>query len=496
MKLFTAEQMRNADQAAVRAGVTSQLLMEAAGQAVAAVARRRWPELRHVLILCGRGNNGGDGYTAARHLHLAGVGVTVLELASSQGNLTSEDARAARAAYLAQELPLASLTIEQLQPRLAGSDLIIDAIFGSGLSRPIEGSLSSVIQLVNRHHRPVLSIDVPSGIFSDNVRIQGPHVEATHTLQLAGAKLASALYPARSAFGSWEVADIGIPPPILESSSNVDLVTRERASRQLPPRAPQAHKYSAGTVLVVAGSPRYLGAAELACRAAYRAGAGLVTLAAEARLPGSWPEIVFEYLSWEKNPWEVLDRIEPKRAQARVIGPGLDERANPFLPELIQRNGAPAILDAGALKADNKLRDAVRWHGHCILTPHIGEAARLLELPTTVILDDPLTAARTLAGSWKAITVLKGATTVIASPEGSVAVSTRGHPGMATGGVGDVLAGLLGSWSTGATNLFERTAAAVFLHGLAGEIAAERQGLGLLASDLIAALPAALATLA
>ena len=484
MNLYTAEQMRAADKAAAQAGIALQLLMETAGRAVADVASRHWPAARRFLVLCGKGNNGGDGYVAARLLHLAGKNVTVLEQATSQGAVTTNEGRAARQAWLA----LGSshkLSLQALRETLSRTEVVVDALFGSGLTRALEGELANIVETVNRSSVPVLSVDVPSGVNADVPALIGPHIQAARTVQLAGPKLASAFFPAKEAFGTWEVADIGIPAGLLTEQSEVGLLDDETVRTWLPTRAADAHKYTAGTVLVVAGSQRYLGAAELAARGAYRAGAGLVTLAAEARLPNSWPEIIFETLAWDDKPLETLASLGEKRAQTRVVGPGLDEGVSDLLPELISQSSVPTVLDAGALTGGDAWHSAVRKHGRCVLTPHAGEAAKLLGTSSEQIGEKPLETARTLADTFGAVAVLKGATTVVAEPGGRVLVSAIGHPGMATGGAGDVLAGMIGAWLATTDDLLTRAAAAVYVHGLAGESAARQYGDGLLASDLV-----------
>lgn len=483
MKLFTAAQMRQADEAAVQAGIPSQVLMEAAGQAVTHTLLSEFSEPQTFLILCGKGNNGGDGYVAARYLLQAGKAVSVLELASKQTELRSNDAQVARASFLSLG-QTQLLSVELLLESLKDTDVIVDALFGSGLTRALEGDLLEIVTTVNAAQLPVVSVDVPSGVHADNAALIDEAIQASRTVQLAGPKLASAFYPARAAFGVWSVADIGMPASILEAQSDVVFLEDVFVRSCLPKRAATAHKYSAGTVLVVAGSARYLGAAELACRAAFRAGAGLVTLAAEARLPNSWPELIFEAIQWQADPLQNITAIPERRAQARVIGPGLDEQAQAFLPKLILQSPNPTVLDAGALIANDDWFQAVKEHTRCVLTPHAGEAAKLLIKSTAEINENPIESARALALKTNAVVVLKGATTVIADANKRVFVSTRGHAGMATGGTGDVLAGLIGAFLAHAEDLTLRTCAAVYLHGLAGERAAEHYGNGLIASDL------------
>ena len=328
MQLFTADHMRQADAMAVEAGLSLDTLMENAGRAVAETALIHFPKAKTFVVLCGKGNNGGDGYVSARYLYQAKKEVVVLEQITHLETLTTEEARNARERYNDLQ-PCYPLNTENLQKALPACDVVIDALLGSGLSRALHEPLSGLVNIVNTSGKPVLSIDIPSGISSDSALLTGDYIQATYTVQLAGAKIASIFYPAKKAFGQWEVADIGIPETILNSLSEVQILDDASVKPWLPIRELDVHKYTAGTVLVIAGSSRYQGAAELACRAAYRAGAGLVTLAAETRFSNSWPEIIFEPLDWSKHPLEAIKSIEKKRAGVRVIGPGLDER--PFL---------------------------------------------------------------------------------------------------------------------------------------------------------------------
>jgi len=380
------------------------------------------------------------------------------------------------------------LTLERLEASLNRSELVLDALLGSGLNRPLEGLLAEVVARLNTGGPDILSIDLPSGLSADTAEPLGPHIRATATVQLAGPKLASVLYPARAAFGNWEVADIGIPTSILDACGTVLWLTPERVRPMLPRRAPDAHKYQVGTVLVIAGSSRYQGAAVLCSHAALRAGAGLVTLAGPERPHNLPAEVIHEAVSWTSLPLDTLAALAPKRQQQRVIGPGLGDEALSYLPELIGLSPAPTILDATALAGNDLWLEAVRRHGRCVLTPHYGEAALLLQRPAADLARDPLGSAAALAEQVQAVVVLKGQPTTIAAPDGRLAVSTRGHPGMASGGTGDALAGLLGAWLTTGADPFERACAAVFVHGLAGELAAHSHGDGLTASDLIAQL--------
>ena len=509
MKLYSAAQMRDADALAAASGVPTALLMDAAGRGVAHALLAAYPAVSRVLVLCGVGHNGGDGYVAATELLARGVSVSVYELEGA-GNRAG-DAADARARYLAaggtpQLLTEAALTeLRELARAPSGGErptVFLDALFGTGLSRPLEGTPAAAVTLLAEASQPVVAVDVPSGLNADLAEATGPHGVADLTVELAGRKPAGLFYPNRYAYGRRVLLDIGVPPAVLASTSDTEFLSAQGLAPHLPALAPDAHKYSAGTVAVVAGSPAYLGAAELACRAAWRGGAGLVTLVAQERLAGAWPETIF--VRHAPAEWPPA-QLEARRAGALVIGPGLDERSVTALPAMLAWAPGPVVLDAAALDPAqlNAAADRLR-RTPAVLTPHSGEAARLLAGngnpgDAALVKRDPLGAARQLAERYGAVVVLKGPATVVADPHGHLAVSDRGTPALATGGTGDVLAGLIGALlarAGGADAPFERACLGVWLHGVAGEAAALQVGESLLASDVVAHLPHAFRQLA
>ena len=535
MKLFHSAQMRAADAAAADAGIPGRTLMAAAGAAVATMVTDLFPACRHVLVLCGKGNNGGDGYVAALRLREAGVTLTVLEV----GEPSTADAAAARSDLQSAGTaprPLERAALEawlhdhRRQPTNAvrsDEDLlgdtvnvdaaaidavVVDALLGCGLDRPLTGRLAQVVESVNASGVPVLSIDVPTGIDADSAALPGPHVEAAATIQLAGAKVASAFYPARLAYGrsrrsELDVADIGIPGHILDALSDITLLTAGTVATWLPQRPAWAHKYSAGTVTVVAGSAAYAGAGELACRGAWRGGAGLVTLVGNHQHPAAWPETIHRPLGDEWPP----PGLKHNEAGSCVVGPGLAEAAAGVLPQVLNWAHGTVVIDATAL-TPAILWAALEGGSHVpraeasgggrnakpaiVLTPHAGEAGRLLHTSADAVNANPLAAAARLRERSGATVVLKGPSTVVAAADGRLAVSARGHRGMAAGGTGDVLAGLIGALTATDGDTFERTCLAVYVHGVAGERAAAVHGLSLRASDLLAEIGGVLTDLA
>jgi len=501
VRLFRAESLRAADAAAAADGVATTELMERAGTVVATAVLRHWPDADRVVILCGPGNNGGDGFVAARHLAHAGRDVRIAELTPG---VRRGDAAWAHAGLVDSGCAVTWLTsAAEPSPNdlpLGDVDLVVDALFGTGLTRPLEGLAADWVAAVAASGLPVLAVDVPSGVDADRAVPPGTCVRATRTLQLAGAVPASLLAPARAAFGAAEVVDIGIPDEVLRAHADALAVDDGWLAAYAPRRADDTHKYSAGTVLVVGGSRRYAGAPELSARAAYRSGAGLVTLVSDERAPDGWPEVVWEPPRAPEDVTGAARRVlgapaGERRAGVAVIGPGLEAEAEAVAAVIAAFRG-PIVLDAGALLPG--LREAARAHGGTVLTPHAGEAQRLLDAldgasGAAAAARDPIDAALRLASAWGGVCVLKGPATVIAAPDGRWTISAAGTSALATAGSGDVLAGVIAAFLAAEpdADVWGRSAAAVHLHGLAGSVAAER-GPGVIASDVIEALPEAL----
>ena len=500
MKVFSVQAMRDVDKAVVEAGMPSLLLMETAGRHV--FEKIDLDSFDKAIILCGSGNNGGDGFVVARYLFQAGFDVVLF----APENSKTDDATTMRTtlkSYNAFEstenysslksLPsYNSLDLETVQTCLSqcakSRTIVIDALFGSGLRGVVEGDYAEIINCVNDSQLYVLSIDIPSGVRGDISTLEGPYIKAKKTVQLAGAKYASVFYPARKAFGDISTVGIGVPEEILDAYSTTELLNDEVVATYLPQRDADSHKYLVGTVLVVAGSDQYRGAAQLACQAALRAGAGLVTLASNIEVSSVIPEVISKLLDWQENLCEQLSDLPENRGQVRLIGPGLDKVSSDNLTQLIASSDVPTVLDASALIADKQWLSAVHKQGNCILTPHVGEAARLLGKTSIEVNQAMIASAKELAVLTDTIVILKAATTVIVDSTGRCAVSTRGDSSMATGGSGDSLAGIVAAFvasDLSQTKMFERCCAAVYLHGMSGEIAALRFGDGALPSDLI-----------
>jgi NAD(P)H-hydrate epimerase len=482
--LLTTAEMYRADQAAIAAGVSGVRLMENAGAAVARAVLALVPPGGRVRVLCGPGNNGGDGFVAARHLRTAGRDVR-LALLGDAGKLRGDAAK--HAAVWGD--PIAPMDAEVV----ADADVIVDALFGAGLSRPLEGAAAELVRAANAHPAPVVSVDVPSGISGDTGQVVGDlAVRATRTVTFFRAKPGHLLQPGRGRCGVVEVADIGIPPRVLDDMAPRTWRNTPALWRAAWPwRHGTSHKYRHGHAVVLGGG-RMSGAGRLAARAALRTGAGLVTAAVpEPAIPiyaAETASLITEALAPEAPLDPVL--ADPRR-NAVLLGPGagVSHTTRERAARLLQ-DGRALVLDADALSVFAGEVDALAQQraGPLVLTPHAGEFARLFP-----DLDgDKLDRARAAAARTGAVLVLKGADTVVAAPDGRSAIADNAPPELATAGTGDVLAGIvLGALAQGVP-AFEAACAAVWLQGAAAE-AAPRPGL--ISDDLPAHIPAALAQL-
>lgn len=472
--LLTPTEMNQADAAAITAVVAGIDLMEAAGLAVSEAVQKRWT-LRPVIILCGPGNNGGDGFVCARHLDTMGWPVKVAllgDIADLKG-----DAAHHAALWKGEVVPFSSGSLE-------GAHLVVDAIFGSGLSRPIEGSGRDMIEAVKNLDIEVCAIDVPSGVDGRTGEVLGGAMAAKLTVTFFRKKPGHVLFPGRQLCGQLVVADIGIPADVLnaiapktfENSPDMWLDT-------YPWPEPNGYKYQRGHVLVVGGD-MVTGASRLTARGAMRAGAGLVTLAAP---PETWMIYAASLTSTMVRPFNGLSGFTDLLADARrnvvAIGPGTNVSAGTrdyVLATLKARR--TTVLDADALtafaEAPQTLFDAIS--GPCVLTPHDGEFARLFKTK-----GDRLTRARAAAAESGAVVLLKGPDTVIAAPYGQAIINSNAPPQLATGGSGDVLTGFIAGLLAQGLDAFHAAAAAAWLHGEA----ASYLGVGLIAEDLPDALP-------
>ncbi|HEX8704553.1 MAG TPA: NAD(P)H-hydrate dehydratase [Myxococcaceae bacterium] len=498
--VLTAAQMREAEQAAeARYGMPSALLMENAGRALADVARGLAGPHGRFTVVCGPGNNGGDGLVAARFLREGGAQVAVV-LVGDVGKQTPEARRNLQAleAYAVSAQALDSV------PEPGAGDVVVDALFGTGLSRAPEGPFADAIRQIDRWRKAgakVVAADVPSGLQSDTGEAFEPCVQADVTVSFGLLKRAQVLEPGASYCGEVRRVDIGLAGAAARTLTGpvLRLVEETDVLKAFPARRADTHKGTYGHVLVIAGSRGKSGAAALVARAALRAGAGLCSVATRAEVLDAVlahaPEVMGIPLE-AQGPLGMADLAPLLEAaegkDALVIGPGIPRgsETGKLIGELLARGEAPVVLDADALNAvATDLSVLRRSKRPVVLTPHPGEMSRLIGRSTKEVQAHRLESARNLAIAHEVTVVLKGARTLIASSGGELYVNPTGNPGMATAGSGDVLSGICGAFLAQGLSMPVAIWASVYVHGLAGDLAAEERGqVGLIASDIIKGL--------
>jgi NAD(P)H-hydrate epimerase len=537
LKILTVEQMKAVEAAADRQGISYAEMMENAGRAVAQAIVARVGEVkeRKITVLAGPGNNGGDGLVAGRYLAEAGATVSIyLSKMRDESDETFSKARAAGLFIVDGENDQRWRVLKNL---MHGAEVVVDALLGTGASLPVKGGIQQILTQAKRvfDERPsmplVVAVDCPSGIDTDTGEVDPATLAADLTVTLAAAKRGQLLFPAADHTGELRVADIGIPADLPElADSKLELVSRESVAVLLPARPRNAHKGTFGRAIVVAGSVNYTGAAYFAAAAAYRAGAGLVTLAVPmpiypaiaAQLPeATWIMLPHEMGVIASGAADVLAEELPN-AQSLVVGPGFGQEkvTRDFLrrflraednkkgrigfyqqsaPEATKSEAPklpPMVLDADGLRLAAEIDGwSALLPADTILTPHPGEMAALTGLDKDAIQADRAGVAQKYAAEWGHVVVLKGAFTVVAAPDGRTAVLPFATPALARAGTGDVLAGAIAGLLAQGLASYDAAIAGGYLHGRAGELAAERVGttVSVIAGDVLAALPAAIA---
>jgi NAD(P)H-hydrate epimerase len=508
MKVVTAEEMRAIDRATTeKFGIPSLTLMENAGSAVAEFILANYQGVERIAVVCGKGNNGGDGFVVARKLHQAGKVVEVLLLAAS-------DELKGDAAAMFERLPVRPVVIETAQDLqaesgcgLANAALVVDALLGTGFKPSVQGLYAHAIAMMNRSGKPVVAVDIPSGSDSDSRTPQSGDgfVHADAIVTFTAPRLAHVY--GELTRGPVVVAPIGSPDAAIESKLKLEVITPRDFAALLKPRPRESNKGMYGHALIVGGSVGKSGAPAMAGKAALRSGAGLVTVAtAKSALPnvaGFAAELMTEPLPETETGGIGIAGMKrgtlPQLASAMsvvAIGPGIGRQPETvdFVRTAVSALKCPVVIDADGLNAfDGKAEALDGSQRPLILTPHPGEMSRLAGISTKAVQSDRLGVAREFAQEHKLVLVLKGNLTVVALPDGTAWVNPTGNPGMATGGTGDILTGMTAGILAQMPNEPARAAiAAVYLHGLAGDVAAERMGEhSLVATDLLTGLPEA-----
>lgn len=515
MKIVTAEQMREIDRACEGINLPASLLMENAGQAFAEETVRiiGSAENQSILILIGPGNNGGDGLVAARHLHDRGAQISLFFF----GERKAEDANLKLVQH--REIACTEISADKdlktLEDSLATSKVVIDALFGTGSNRPLSDTVAQALDTVRqaKENQPdlrIIALDLPSGLNADSGATDPACLYADNTFTLAFPKCGLFNPPGTEAAGRISIVDIGIPA-YLADDIKPEMITADQTVPVMPSRPIGANKGTFGKVLVVAGSLNYIGAAFLACSGALRVGAGLVTLAAPASIVPIVASGLTEasYLPLaeteggaisEKAAETVLAELGNYDALLVGCGLGRDPSTAEFIKSLLLSGNTslpPAVIDADALNILAGIPDWwQRFSFNAILTPHPGEMARLTGEPVEKVQSDRAGITEKKSQEWQKTVVLKGAYTVIASPDSNLKISPWANPGLATAGTGDVLTGVIAGLAGQGLSLTEAAAAGVFLHGQAGEAVRGKMGdTGMIASDLLLELPLAIKNL-
>ncbi len=500
MKIADSSQIRGLDRAAMeKYKIPGMVLMENAALGVVGHVAAFLDKLarQRIIVICGPGNNGGDGLAVARHLKNRGANMAIFHLADP--DRYHGDAAANQAIVAAMGIESTTVRDEnglgKLTNAAAGADLIIDAIFGTGLTREVDGIFTAAITAINQAPAPVTAVDIPSGLNSDNGRIMGAAVRADLTVTFGLGKIGLHTGHGPDLCGGIEVVDISIPPAATRAAGIMTTLLDDNEVRAMIPRRPRdGHKGTFGHVFVVAGSRGKTGAGILAARGAMASGCGLVTIAVPWDLNPIFATTLSEAMTIplpgsrdgriETADLELI-RTETAKRSAVVIGPGLGTEPDTaeLVLNLVSDNEKPMIIDADGL---NIIASAGKFKGNdnTVLTPHPGEMARLLDTETTAVQADRPQAARKFARMSGAVVLLKGAGTVIAHPDGRMAINPEGSPVLATGGSGDVLAGLIGGLMAQGTTAYDAACLGAYLHGLAARSLAHDRDRGATAGEI------------
>lgn len=515
MKIVTGEEMRRIDEATISRFVTGIALMERAGQRVFEQIAAAFPALETITVsvFLGRGNNAGDGLVVARLLAEKGTKVILHYLHRPEEFSPDAAKNHARLAALRDEkrideqfLYLAGWA-ELVQKSLAESDLVVDALLGTGLSQPVREEYSAVIDVMNECDLPIVAVDVPSGVDAGTGEVMGNAIVADMTVTMGLPKIGCLFYPGKGCAGELVVGDIGIPGEVIEEQKlSVEALDLEAALEDFPMREPTAHKFACGSLLVVAGSRRYAGAAQLTALSALRTGCGVVYCAGPESIrtviQGAAPEVIFVPLE-ETRDGSIAFRAAEKifgdlRFDAIAMGPGLttDEETAKVVRYVLERSPKPLLIDADGLNAlEGRLADVVKASRakEIVITPHSGELKRLAGESAPEAPLPRIEWLRELVRDTGVTVVHKGAPTVVVHPDRSAGVSVHGHPGQATAGSGDVLSGAIAGFLAQGCGAAAAARLGVYCHARAAEIAACETGeRGMIAGDCMRALPLAL----
>ncbi len=509
MKVVTSQQMREIDCKAIEeSNLSGLILMENAGFRIFLSLKNIYPDLRlkKVIIFAGSGNNGGDGFVVARHLYNYGVKVKVFLLTPSNKikGEAEENLNIINKMKVAL-IEVETVNLEEVQKAIQNSDLIIDAILGTGLQGKATGTKAKIIDLINISNKEVVAIDVPSGLNADTGKIEGPCIKASYTVTLALPKIGLLLFPGASYAGKLLIEDIGIPSYLSKNDKiKTNLITREVVKSLLPFRSIYSHKGSFGKVLILAGSVGMTGAAYLTSEAAIRSGAGIVVLGIPRSLNPIMEVKLTEVMTLPLAETEKQSLAEDaggtilklmKNYSVLGIGPGISRivKTQRLVRIIVENSHIPLVVDADAIYAlDEDPALLKKTKIPLVITPHPGELAKLVNKDINYIIANQLDITREIAQKFGIVVVLKGARTIIANKEGEVYINIGDNSGMATGGSGDILTGIICSLIAQGADIFSASIAGVYIHGLAGDLARDIKGeRGMIAGDILSQIPRA-----
>lgn len=505
LKVAIPDEMREIEKITIQKyGIPGMVLMENAAIRVVERILEQYTDIKQkgAVVICGTGNNGGDGLAIARHLYQREIPIQVVIIGwrkdireDALNNLTILEKIYDNIQY-ANDIE----GWERCVPFICRSEILIDAIFGTGLNRNVTGIAAVAIQWMAESHLPVVAVDMPSGIDGSNGKIQGAAVRANHTITFSYPKVGQLLYPGRDYAGVLHIEEISIPHNLSDTIIR-EVLEKKDLARMITPRSRNTHKGDYGKVCIIAGSKDLTGAGAMTAQAAARTGSGLVTLGVPASLSPIYQSKLTEVMVFPLTDIEgslTCDSMNDihhllKEKDVLAIGPGLGKRfaLHEIFRNIMSRYDIPIVIDADGLnhicQDINKFKN---MNKRIIVTPHPGEMARLTGLSTAQIVDDPINIAQKYAVEWNVVIVLKGSTTIIAAPSGEVTFNLTGNPGMATGGSGDVLTGIIVGLLAQGFTLYDAARVGCYIHGAAGDACAKVNGeYGMLAGDLIQYLP-------
>jgi NAD(P)H-hydrate epimerase len=501
MKVVTALEMAEIDRLTIEEyGIPSLLLMERAALGVCKHIINS--DVKNIIILAGPGNNGGDGVAVGRILKNKSFNVKIFQPFSEE----KLSANCKIQIEIAKKYGVAIFNRYPTESELSHATLLVDALFGTGLKKIIDGDLAKLINLINSLNKTVIAVDIPSGVSADNGEILGYAIKATLTVTFGLPKRGHILFPGREFVGKLIVEDIGFPSELTKSEKlKVSLIEKDLVHSLIPKRHLYSHKGNYGHVLVIAGSVGKTGAALMCGKSALRAGAGLVTMAVPAALKIIFQSKVLEEMvlplpcttqTLSKEAIKGIEKFIYEQADVVAFGPGVgvNEDTEEILKFLLLNSPCPIVIDAdGITLLVNNIKLLEKAKTETVITPHPGELSRLIKLPVKEIEKDRIDITQKVAKDLNTVVVLKGVPTVISNPLGNTFINTTGNPGMATGGAGDVLTGIIASFIGQGLKALDASIVGVYVHGLSGDIASKKKGYhGLIAGDLIDNIPSAI----